>query len=91
VIVREEYFMARDTLAELVRERAQILPQGLEALRAWLGAGAAARWLAHEQVVQRARVEDLARAMWWERAWHSERRAARKAARKAAKATDGLL
>jgi hypothetical protein len=82
MITRERYVEARTALAELGRERAQILPQGLEALRAWLGAGAAARWLAHEGVIQQARAEDLAQAMWWEYTWHVERRRARKAEQK---------
>jgi len=85
MITREQYIEARNALAELVRERTEVCSQGIEALRQWLAAGAAERWLALERVVQQARAEDLAGAMWWEWEWHAERRAAQKAARKAAR------
>jgi len=55
MITREQYAEARNALAELVRERAQVLPRGLEALREWLVAGTGERWLAHERVIQHAR------------------------------------
>ncbi len=41
----EGFARARDALDALVRERAAVLPRGLDALREWLDAGAGERWL----------------------------------------------
>ena len=78
----DEYRAARDALAALCDERARVLPRGLDALRAWLAAGAGERWLKHEGVVQRARAQDLALSMWWEAEWRRERTRRQRAAEK---------
>jgi hypothetical protein len=90
-VSREEYMTARSALGVLASARAEVERSGLEALRAWLAAGAAEQWLAWEVVVQRARGEDLALAMWWDAEWrqadrrrrHQERRAAERREREA--------
>ncbi len=82
-ITHEEYTRARDALDTLVRERAAILPRGLDALREWLAAGAGERWRQHEDVVQQARLEDLALGMWWEHEWRRERKRRQRAEEKA--------
>ncbi len=74
MIEREDYFKARDGLQRLVEERELIFAKGLEALHAWLASGAGARWLEFEDVIRRARAENLAQAMWWDREWRQERR-----------------
>ncbi len=80
---QQQYNAARDALDALVLERAAVLPRGLDALRAWLTAGAGERWRQHEDVVQQARLEDLALAMWWEHERRRERNLRRRAEEKA--------
>lgn len=82
-VTYDEYSRARDALDALVRERAPVLERGLDALRQWLAAGAGERWLHYEAVVQRAREQDLALAMWFEAQWHGERNQRRRAEEKA--------
>ncbi len=82
-ITYEEYTRARDALDNLVQERAAILPRGLDALREWLAGGTGERWRQHEDVVQQARLEDLALSMWWEHEWRRERKRRQRAEEKA--------
>jgi len=87
-ITRDDYLKARNALETLVRERARILPLGLEALREWLATGAGERWRQHEAVVQQARDEDLALGMIWEFEWRREKRRERKAEERARRKTE---
>src|SRR2546426_4557611 len=82
-ITHDEYASARNALDTLVRERAVILPRGLDELREWLAAGAGERWRQHEEVVQQARLEDQALSMWWEYEWRRERKRRQRAEKKA--------
>src|SRR3989442_3465677 len=82
-ITHDEYASARNALDTLVRERAVILPRGLDELREWLAAGAGERWRQHEGVVQQARLEDQALSMWWEYEWRRERERRPRAEKKA--------
>src|SRR3989441_1199953 len=89
-ITHDEYASARNALDTLVRERAVILPRGLDELREWLAAGAGERWRQHEEVVQQARLEDQALSMWWEYEWRRERKR-RQRAEKKARAAEGSM
>ena len=82
-ITYDEYACARNALDTLVRERAAILPRGLDVLRDWLAAGAGERWRQLEDVVHQARVEDLALSMWWEHEWRRDRKRRQRAEDKA--------
>src|SRR2546426_8676047 len=82
-ITHDEYASARNALDTLVRERAVILPRGLDELREWLAAGAGERWRQHEEVVQQARLEDQALSMWWGYEWRRERKRRQRAEEKA--------